>query len=97
MSNMRLTTRRLLPAGVGIALAASVVAARDADSRDADLRKLAALGAARNGLQVSAPVQNHPSVQALPSGSAPLQSSAASSQDSAQLPSPSAPGHGLPL
>jgi hypothetical protein len=47
-------------------------------------------------LQVSTPLQNRPSLQATPFGSASVQASADSSQDSEQLPSPSAPGHGLP-
>jgi hypothetical protein len=46
--------------------------------------------------QVSVPLQNRPSVQAEPLVSAPVQLSASSSQDSEQLPSPSAPGHGSP-
>jgi hypothetical protein len=45
--------------------------------------------------QASGSVQNNPSVQALPSGSSPLQSLAVSSQVSVQSPSPSAPAHGL--
>jgi hypothetical protein len=48
-------------------------------------------------LQVSAPSQNTPSLHALPSGSGALQRCVVSLHDSAQLPSPSGPGHGLPV
>jgi hypothetical protein len=47
-------------------------------------------------LQVSPTVQNRPSLHATPFGSGAVQVSAASLQLSAQLPSPSGPGHGLP-
>jgi hypothetical protein len=47
-------------------------------------------------LQVSAPLQNWPSVQALPSGSGAVQESLPSLQDSEQSPSPSGGGQGLP-
>jgi hypothetical protein len=46
--------------------------------------------------QVSVPLQNRPSLHAEPFGSAAVHESAASSHDSEQLPSPSAPGHGVP-
>jgi hypothetical protein len=47
--------------------------------------------------QTSAPSQKRPSsAQGLPSGSGAVQLSVASSHDSAQLASPSAPVHGLP-
>jgi hypothetical protein len=45
--------------------------------------------------QVSVWVQNNPSLQALPFGSLAVQFFAPSLHDSAQLPSPSGPGHGL--
>jgi len=45
--------------------------------------------------QVSAPLQNVPSLQADPLGSLAVQLSAASLHDSLQSPSPSAPGHGF--
>lgn len=48
-------------------------------------------------LHVSAPLQNKPSLQAEPLGSAAVQLSEASLQDSAQFPSPSGPGHGFPV
>ena len=48
-------------------------------------------------LQVSLPLQKRPSVQAEPLGSGAVQLSAASLQDSLQLPSPSGPGHGSPV
>ena len=48
-------------------------------------------------LQASVPVQKRPSVQADPFGSAAVQLSAPSLHDSAQLPSPSGPGHGSPV
>src|SRR6185369_5023980 len=47
-------------------------------------------------LQRSGPLQALPSSQALPFGSLAVQESTASSQDSAQLPSPSAPWQGSP-
>jgi hypothetical protein len=46
--------------------------------------------------QESEPLQNTPSSQGEPWGSAPLQESAASLQLSLQFASPSTPGHGLP-
>jgi hypothetical protein len=49
-----------------------------------------------DALQASLVVQALPSSQALPTGSFALQLFPASLQLSAQLPSPSAPGHGLP-
>jgi hypothetical protein len=48
-------------------------------------------------LQVSAPLQNRPSLHALPSGSGALHRCVVSLHDSAQFPSPSGPGHGLPV
>jgi hypothetical protein len=48
-------------------------------------------------VHVSVPLQNKLSVHAEPLGSFAEQLSAASEQDSTQLPSPSAPGHGLPV
>src|SRR5688572_12275747 len=48
-------------------------------------------------VQVSVPLQKRPSVQAEPLGSGARQLSAASLHDSAQLPSPSAPGQGSPV
>jgi len=47
-------------------------------------------------LQTSGPLQNTPSLHGLPLVSGPVHASLASLHDSAQLPSPSAPGHGLP-
>ena len=47
-------------------------------------------------LQVSAPLQNSESLQALPFGSGARQLSFVSLHDSLQLPSPSGPGQGLP-
>src|SRR5262245_27322415 len=47
-------------------------------------------------LHASVDVQASPSLQTEPSGSAAVQPSAASSHDSAQLPSPSVPGQGEP-
>lgn len=60
---MRLTAKRLIPAGAGIALAASVVAAHDADSRGTDVRHSASLSAARTVSQSTVPV---PAVQSQP-------------------------------
>ena len=48
-------------------------------------------------LQTSAPLQNKPSLHAEPFGSGAAQFWPASLHDSAQLPSPSGPGHGLPV
>ena len=56
MSIMHLTMKRLVPAGAGLALAALVVAARDADSRDSDLRHRPSLNAAGAVTQTAPPV-----------------------------------------
>ena len=48
-------------------------------------------------LHSSSPLQKRPSSQSEPFGSASVQLSAASLQDSAQLLSSSGPGHGLPV
>jgi cytochrome c oxidase cbb3-type subunit 3 len=53
---MRLTIGRLLPAAAGVALAASVVAARDADSRAAHDPLLDSRRAARSASQSAVPV-----------------------------------------
>lgn len=57
---MRLTIRHLVPAAAGIALAASVVAARDVDTRDTGTRQVASLNAARAISQSAVPVPGVP-------------------------------------